>query len=138
MLFRTAEFYSPKLLTSHPRKIFLFGDNLKRVGRGGQAAIRGCRNALGVATKAAPDMNREAFFSDDTLHLHMASVVADLETVKHRSLTSDIVVPINEHGDISLGLGLADLTRRSPSTYRVICSYLWSLAMERGGWAAAL
>ena len=37
--------YKVKDLKNNPNKIFVFGDNLKRKGEGGQAIIRGEENA---------------------------------------------------------------------------------------------
>lgn len=56
--------YTPELLRASPEKIFVFGDNMKRYGKGGQAVIRDEPNAFGVATKRHPSMYDWAFFSD--------------------------------------------------------------------------
>src|SRR4051812_17826964 len=51
---------------ANPDKVFLFGDNLERVGMGGQAgAMRGEPNAVGVPTKKTPTMGPDAFFTDE-------------------------------------------------------------------------
>ena len=40
------------MVNNNPDKIFLFGDNVKRIGRGGLAAIcRGKSNCIGICTK---------------------------------------------------------------------------------------
>lgn len=50
---------------SFPNTIFLFGDNMQRIGLGGQAKeMRGEPNAFGVPTKWAPTMNHYHFFTD--------------------------------------------------------------------------
>lgn len=52
-------------LRDEPDKIFLFGDNLKRAGYGGQAKeMRGEKNAVGIPTKKAPNNREESFFTD--------------------------------------------------------------------------
>lgn len=56
--------YTPELLRSYPNKIFVFGDNMKRYGKRGQAIIRDEPNAYGIATKRYPSMEDWAFFSD--------------------------------------------------------------------------
>ncbi len=133
-LFKTQGFYTPKFLRAHSRKKFVFGDNLIRSGKGGQAAIRDMPNAVGVATKARPDNAEGAFFSDRTLSLHLRPVLTDLQFVEELSRSNDIVIPFTEDGHISLGLGLARLDVTSPTTYAVICAFCDSLAEELGGW----
>lgn len=47
--------YTRSLIKANPRVLFAFGDNLARVGFGGQAAeARGCLNAIGIPTKISP------------------------------------------------------------------------------------
>ena len=56
--------YTPLMLRDKPEKIYVFGDNMKRYGKRGQAVIRDEPNAFGVATKRHPSMYDWAFFSD--------------------------------------------------------------------------
>jgi hypothetical protein len=67
MLFRTNLFYDKQLLRDYPSVYFVFGDNLKRYGAGGQAVIRHEPNAIGIATKRAPGISREDYFSDNSV-----------------------------------------------------------------------
>ena len=135
-LLKFSGFYTPKLLATNPAKMFLFGDNVRRVGKGGQAAIRDCRNACGVATKMTPTNDPDAFFRDATMHRHIRTVVEDLSYVAVHADRCDIVVPITEDGHISLGLGLAALDVNSPTTYKLICAYLDGLADSHGGYGS--
>ncbi|TFZ54475.1 hypothetical protein E4V01_25170 [Methylorubrum sp. Q1] len=53
------------MLQAERGTLFVFGDNLQRRGRGGQAAeMRGEPNAVGIPTKRAPSMDDSAFFTD--------------------------------------------------------------------------
>lgn len=133
-LFKFSGLYSVKLVAINRRKQFVFGDNLQRVGKGGQAIIRDCPNVIGVATKHTPAMDAHAFFTDRTLHRHIREVVRDLQKVEVAALTGDVVIPVTEDGLISLGLGLARLHETSPSTYRMISGWFESLVKEHGGW----
>lgn len=49
--------YTPELLRANREKIYVFGDNMKRYGKRGQAVIRDEPNAFGVATKRHPSMD---------------------------------------------------------------------------------
>ena len=52
-------------LRAEPDKIFLFGDNLKQAGYGGQAKeMRGEENAVGIPSKKAPSNSPTSFFTD--------------------------------------------------------------------------
>ena len=64
--------YTRALIQSNPTALFVFGDNLKRIGYGGQAGeARGCLNAIGIPTKVSPS---EYIFDD--------MVAADKDTYK--------------------------------------------------------
>jgi hypothetical protein len=54
MLLKTSLHYTAELLVAHPHTLFVFGDNVQRYGKGGQAMIRDEPNALGVATPPSP------------------------------------------------------------------------------------
>lgn len=51
---------------ANPSVLFVFGDNLARVGFGGQAGeARGCFNAIGIPTKISPS---QYIFDEDVYH----------------------------------------------------------------------
>lgn len=52
-------------LDSNPNKIFVFGDNLTRRGKGGAASLRDCPNTYGFITKKFPANIDQAFYSID-------------------------------------------------------------------------
>ena len=58
------ELYSVKDCLDNPHKLYIFGDNLIGVGKGGQAIIRDCPNTFGIPTKRLPHRENNAFFSD--------------------------------------------------------------------------
>jgi hypothetical protein len=51
-----------KYLKDHPNEIFVFGDNLKRIGYGGAAILRDEKNTYGFLTKRYPDNNDASFY----------------------------------------------------------------------------
>ena len=57
--------FSVEDCNNNPNKIYIFGDNLCSVGKGGQAVIRDCNNVFGIPTKRTPSMDSNAFFSDN-------------------------------------------------------------------------
>src|SRR4249920_1405493 len=98
----TEELYTSKLLRSSPEKIFVFGDNMKRYGKGGQAVIRGEPNAFGIATKRYPSRDDWAYFSDKADEMEF--VLNDLRELYTLAKESVIVFPSS-----GIGTGLAKM-----------------------------
>jgi len=66
MTLYVTETYTRRLLENNRDKIFIFGDNVAREGKGGQAEIcRGHPNIFGVPTKWYPSNAPKAFFMED-------------------------------------------------------------------------
>jgi len=55
-----------KFLDENPNAVFIFGDNLRRVGYGGAAALRDHPQTYGFITKRNPDNREESFYRPDT------------------------------------------------------------------------
>lgn len=99
--------YTPELLRQNPEKVYVFGDNMKRYGRRGQAIIRDEPNAYGIATKRYPSMEDWAFFSDKDDEFDC--VLNDLRGLYILSKAHTIVFPVS-----GIGTGLAEMEKRSP------------------------
>lgn len=115
-------------LQSNPRVKYLFGDNLERVGLGGQAKeMRGEPNAIGVATKMAPGMGDGDFFSDDMFEEQAAQIFCDLEPAfEHVKNGGFLVIPAD-----GLGTGLSELPVRAPMINRYLVGLIDELR-EKG------
>ncbi len=125
---------TPELCREHRDKLFVFGDNLKRFGMGGQAIIRNEPNAYGIATKRLPSMHEGSFFEEDNLG-DLNAVLGDIEELwDHLKETEDtIVIPVTPAGQISLGLERAELQQRAPSIYKTIEMHINEMANVYGG-----
>lgn len=111
---------SPALCAKNKNMRFVFGDNMKRFGMGGQAIIRRCSNAVGVVTKRKPSMAPGSFFSDDNPD-DLDAVLLDLEQLwRVLDRGSPLVIPVTPAGRISLGLERAELKTRAPHIYETI------------------
>ena len=103
--------------------LYVFGDNLKRVGLGGQAKeMRGEHNAVGVATKRAPghehhdDYSRSDYFSDNNYISQMHQIDIDFEPVfNHLRKGGTVVIPM-----AGLGTGRSKLDEYAPRTAKYI------------------
>ena len=115
----TEQLYSRELSLSNPKKLFVFGDNMSRSGKGGQAVIRGLPNSYGVSTKIAPRRDQDAYYSDNLPGELMTKVVevtfGDLLHLRRLFMENwftHIVFPVG-----GLGTGLAELPTRAPGIF---------------------
>jgi hypothetical protein len=92
------------MLRENPFQMFLFGDNLKKVGMAGQAAaMRGEPNAVGIPTKRAPSNDPSAFFRDSDIdELRKALWAAFKRPVFSLAYGGTLVIPKD-----GLGTGLS-------------------------------
>lgn len=104
-------------LRANPNVIYVFGDNVRRVGYGGQAGqMRDEPNAIGVATKWTPSMNEEAFFNDQEFDKIKAIIKSDLVPVVKAALEGKVIVlPLD-----GLGTGLSELPGRAPKVFKFL------------------
>jgi hypothetical protein len=104
----------PSDLRDHPDHLYLFGDNELRKGRGGLAAVcRGRRNAIGVATKSAPQRTEDAYWNDADYDRLVAIIDADLAPAfDHMRQGGTVVCPA-----AGLGTGLSELPVRAPRVF---------------------
>lgn len=109
----TQKFIYRSDLQSNPHILYLFGDNLVRQGRGGQAKeMRGEPNAIGVATKRRPSAYADSFFSDSDFEDNCKVIRTDLRPAA-RAIQHYSIVIIPEDG---LGTGFSELPERAPRT----------------------
>jgi hypothetical protein len=117
-----ATWITEELIKASPNKVFLFGDNLVKRGRGGQAVVmRGLPNCVGVPTKKYPSMNPGSFFTDSEYQQNCWAI-----DEAFGKIPDDVEVVVPEAG---LGTGLAQLPQRAPRTYAYLLKRL--AALER-------
>lgn len=118
--------YSIDLCRHHPDSVFVFGDNLDRHGRGGQAVIRYEPNVFGVPTKRFATMHESAFFSDKPCERN--HVLEALRTLWTMAKNRDIIFP-----SAGLGTGLAKMPEKSPLIFAEMCEILLKHFSYRNG-----
>ncbi len=124
------DYITRTMLRTEPDVLFVFGDNLQRRGLGGQAKeMRGENNAIGIPTKAAPNMTEAAFLSD-----------GDFDRWARQS-GYEICLLLAHEGKIvwpaaGIGTGLAQLRKHAPTIWRAIERL--RLALETSERSAAL
>jgi hypothetical protein len=102
--------YTNNDVKNNPNKIYVFGDNTQRRGRGGQAQIRNNENAFGIATKLEPNNSATAFMSDNDLQSNKNVIDSDITKIKADGRA--LVFPKD-----GFGTGLAKLKEKAPQTY---------------------
>ena len=120
--------YSVGLCRQFPNVTFIFGDNTRGFGKGGQAIIRDEPNAFGVPTKRLPSMTRSAFFregDEDGLEAILAAIGELWAKLKNGET---ILFPVTPDKEVSLGLGLAKLNETAPSLYGTIALHMKEMA----------
>jgi uncharacterized phage-like protein YoqJ len=113
-------------------KIFLFGDNLKQTGYGGQAKeMRGETNAVGIPTKKEPANSLTSFFSDKEFEANRRAIDKAFGKIPP---DKTIVVPKG-----GIGTGLAKLEEKAPRTFAYLNEKLATLGFDnRRGQAITL
>lgn len=109
-------------LRRNPTVLYVFGDNMARKGFAGQArAMRGERNAVGIATKFSPYIP----FTSDPVDLVVQSqqIDEDMKPLFSHVKRGGVVVWPSD----GIGTGLADLLNRSPETFEYLKQKLGAL-----------
>jgi len=117
-----------------PKTMYLFGDNDKRTGLGGQAKeMRNEKNTFGISTKKQPTLSESAYKSDAELEQNKKIITADINKVIVAWDTGkydNLVIP-------QIGVGLAELPTRAPETYAFLQEELARLIDHVSGTSAS-
>lgn len=116
-------------LRANPFILYVFGDNVRRVGKGGQAGeMRGEPNAIGIATKWAPGGAPADYFNDAQMDEILAQYYVDIEPVLWAlNHGGTIVFPLD-----GIGTGLSEVPRRAPKVWAMFCEKLAALGIKNG------
>jgi len=116
------KWYDISMLSANPKKLYVFGDNTIRAGRGGQASIRDCFNAIGVATKRLPSLGESSYYNDsESDYKAITNDLFNLSKVISSPEYQDWTIVFPKDG---LGTGLAEMPQRSPFLFDVMSKYL--------------
>jgi hypothetical protein len=102
------------------RDIFVFGDNNARVGKGGQAVIRGLDNTFGIRTKIGPNNKPLSFYNDKDLKSNIQKIDDDVLRLKKLALEGNTIV----FSSGGYGTGLSKLPEVAPQTFNHLCNIL--------------
>ena len=100
----------------NPNKIFIYGDNDARTGKGGQAIIRGLSNTMGIRTKKLPTTKKDAYYTDKELDQNKKKILEDVNQIKFELMFGKtIVLSIGGYGT-----GLSKLKEKAPKTFEYL------------------
>lgn len=94
-------FVTKDFLDKNPDVIFVFGDNVRRVGYGGAAALRDHPQTYGFITKKNPDNMDDSFFRPESYRIDFFAYLIELQLTIEKN--SDKIYYISQ-----LGGGLAN------------------------------
>lgn len=112
--------WTKEYVSSNKNKIFVFGDNNARVGKGGQATIRGLENTVGIRTKKGPSKKEVAFYTDKEFADNKSRIDEDILNIKKLLILGNTIV-FSKNG---YGTGLASLKQKAPKTFDYLCESL--------------
>ena len=116
-----SKWFTPDLCAQDHDVLFLFGDNERRRGKGGQAVIRDCPNAHGIRTKVAPHRSASAYWSDDNYDENVAMIDEDIDAALATGKTLIVHFQKRRGGNVlSMGTGRSALPTKAPRTYRYL------------------
>jgi hypothetical protein len=112
--------WSIDFVKKQKNKIFVFGDNNLRLGKGGQAIIRDLSNTKGIRTKKGPSDKPIAFYTDSEFDQNIFNIREDILEIK-KELMSGKKIVFSKNG---YGTGLAQLEKVAPRTFFKFCQLL--------------
>jgi len=115
-------------LRNNPKVYYVFGDNVQRVGLGGQAKeMRGEPNAIGVVTKWAPGWDEADYFNDVNMGAWLA-LESDLNKIANYLIHIETLVFPSD----GLGTGLSMLPQKAPKMYKKLYDTIAAHAAKEG------
>ena len=110
---RVLSHYTRSRIQQSPNILFVFGDNMARMGYGGQAReARGEPNSVGIPTKMSPSQ----YLTDEDFYTVKEPIVAAfVRLAQHLRSGNDIVWPRD-----GVGTGLARLPETAPAIFCAI------------------
>ena len=109
------QFWSSETTNKNPNCLFIYGDNDKHYGKGGQAIIRDEPNSAGIPTKKTPLSSADSFYTDREYTDNIKKIDAALNYIISIFTTGNynyLVLPSD-----GFGTGLSQLPSKAPATY---------------------
>ena len=103
---------------NNQNKLFVYGDNNIKKGRGGQAIIRDEGNTIGIPTKKLPNNNINSYYTDNDFDDNKKKIDLAVNNLLKKFMKDQYeVLVFPEDG---LGTGLAKLPEKAPQTFKYL------------------
>lgn len=112
------KYWTEEIVEKDKKYVYIFGDNDISKGKGGQAIIRDCSNAMGIPTKKLPNNSKSSFYTDDEYEENVKKIDTAIDKIireLEKNTYEGIVLPQD-----GLGTGLADLPTKAPKTFKYL------------------
>ena len=109
-------FWTEDDVKANPSKIFIYGDNDLREGKGGQAIIRDFPNALGIRTKKKPSHAAGSYWTDKEFESNKSKICEDISAIKIELMFGKTIV-LSRGG---YGSDRAKLKEKAPKTFEFL------------------
>ena len=130
MPIRHIKFMTESNCWDNPQELFVFGDNMAKYGRKGQAVIRLQPNSVGIPTKWQPKTTEDAYFKDDAADdPRVLRALKEAFTRIETHLAAGGVVNWPTDG---VGTGLAQLSERAPRVAAIIRGFKAMMIIKWG------
>lgn len=121
-------YWTRKTVKDNKNYLFVYGDNDRKFGRGGQAIIRGLGNTVGISTKKYPSSYKSSFYTDEEYDKNCQKIdggIGNIKTKFYKGEYDYLVLPKD-----GFGTGLSQLPKKAPLTYKYLCSQVDELIKE--------
>jgi hypothetical protein len=105
---------------NNSNKLYVFGDNNARMGKGGQAIIRDLPNVIGIRTKKGPSKKAAAYYKDSEFQQNSYNILEDILKIKKEAMDGMTIV----FAEGGYGTGLSSLKIKAPKTFEYLCQQL--------------
>ena len=116
------EYYNITQCNDNPTTLYIFGDNVVKFGKGGQATIRDCPNTFGIPTKMFPSTSIDSYFidSNDNSYEYIDNSLIELYNIYKSNKYNTIIFPKD-----GLGTGLSKMPFYAPKMFKRFCEDLY-------------
>lgn len=121
-------YWTRNYVKNNSNMLFVFGDNDCKIGKGGQAIIRGLKNTIGIPTKKFPSNFYKSFYTDDDYKDNCKKIDVAIKKIKKKFYGKNydyLVLPQD-----GFGTGLARLPSKAPNTYKYLNTVVSELIRE--------
>jgi hypothetical protein len=90
--------WTEKYVKENPNKLFIYNDNLVRLGKNGLSVARDLPNAIGIRTKKGPSKKNISFFTDSEYEENKKVIIEDIFNIKKVAIITGSTIVFSSNG----------------------------------------